>query len=107
LPLQEFQAGHIKGAINYEVSTLQDPKVLDDLVKEVASADKVVVHCQLSLKRGPTAAALLVERLNQLADKKPELAVLRGGFEEFGSKFQDDPSLVEGSGTASAVNGKH
>jgi hypothetical protein len=57
------------------------------------------------------AAALLAERLKELAaagaaGPQPEVVVLRGGFQEFGTQFQDDPQLVEGSGPSPA-NGQH
>jgi rhodanese-related sulfurtransferase len=152
-PAQEFAAGHVRGALNLEVSKFEDNELLDGLIKEVAQArcnarpgpgprlqqaaccglccgravlrratrptpaqpahtsrpaptrSTVVVHCQLSLKRGPAAAALLAKRLQEqaasgAAGPQPQVLVLRGGFQQFGEQFKDDPQLVEGSGPA-------
>jgi hypothetical protein len=71
----------------------------------VPTRSTVVVHCGLSQKRGPTAAALLAKRLQEQAASGaagpwPQVLVLRGGFQQFGEQFKDDPQLVEGSGPA-------
>jgi hypothetical protein len=147
---QEFAAGHVRGALNLEVTKFQDKALLDGLIKEVSAArcapagrecclplpaaavvaesltapddpppplpppplSKVVVHCQLSKVRGPLAASLLVERLKELAaagaaGPQPEVVVLRGGFQQYGEQFQDDPQLVEGSGPSPGNAGHH
>ena len=90
-----------------EVGKLEDAAVLDELVAQVGASSRVVVHCQLSQKRGPKAAALLAERLKELAGRRPELQVLRGGFQEFGTLFKDDPQLVEGQPPAPLEDGQH
>jgi hypothetical protein len=56
---------------------------------------QVVVHCALSLKRGPTSAALLKQRLQELGIEK-QVVVMDGGFEKFSELYQSDNSVVEG-----------
>lgn len=45
MSLQEFAAGHIKGALNLDSSAFADSSLVDKLVEQLAPKSQVVVHC--------------------------------------------------------------
>lgn len=52
--LQDFEGGHIKGAINLDSYQFSDDAAVDDLIdNKLANKSRVVVHCMLSQQRGP------------------------------------------------------
>ena len=96
-PLQDFEGGHIKGAINVESSRFYDDEALDELIAgPCRQVDKVVVHCMMSQVRGPKSARLLAARLedHEGAARRPTVLVLRGGFQRFAHMFKHDEELV-------------
>lgn len=56
--LQDFEGGHIKGAINLDSYQFSDDAAVDDLIdNKLIHKTRVVVHCMLSQQRGPRYAA--------------------------------------------------
>ena len=52
--MQEYESGHIKGALNVSsgVFKAEDTAELDRVIRaQLASAQEVVVHCQMSMVR--------------------------------------------------------
>jgi rhodanese-related sulfurtransferase len=96
----EFEAGHIRGALN-----VTNPKQLLDLFLIDPDDPKenpiIVFHCEYSQKRGPKMASIfrdLDRRLNlEVAESHPldyeHIAILEGGFKGYVSKYGED---VEG-----------
>lgn len=84
---QDFQGGHIRGAINQPSESFYNDADVDAFIEQhlTPNVEKVVVHCQLSQQRGPRAAARLVQRLQQGATStsQPDIAVMRTGFSGF------------------------
>ena len=74
----EFQKSHLKNAISIPLqSLLKDFSTLDDLASlKITDGDWVLVHCQLSLIRGPQAAA----HLDRIMGKKFKVGLIEGGF---------------------------
>ncbi|TFK52213.1 Rhodanese-like protein [Heliocybe sulcata] len=72
---------------------------IDELVEKTKDVPTVVFHCALSQQRGPKAARIYSEVRDAMqasgADKPHQVFVLRGGFQEFQSKFKNDSQLVE------------
>ncbi|EPQ51067.1 Rhodanese-like protein [Gloeophyllum trabeum ATCC 11539] len=89
--------GHIRGAHNAPSSVFLAR--VDELVRRTKDVPTVVFHCALSQIRGPKAARIYAETRDALQaggeDKPHQVYVLRGGFQEFQSKFRHDPELVE------------
>ncbi|KAF8062074.1 MCC1 [Scenedesmus sp. PABB004] len=94
---REFEAGHVKGAVNLAAADFTDSAAVDALVAKLDKPE-VVVHCALSQRRGPASAAALAARLRELGVEK-KITVMAGGFNEFGETFGADKEVLEGSGT--------
>mmetsp|Transcript_27055 Transcript_27055/g.59147 ORF Transcript_27055/g.59147 Transcript_27055/m.59147 type:complete len:138 (+) Transcript_27055:89-502(+) len=94
----EFKEGHINGAINISSKVFADVEQLDktalDAVKQAKG--EVVMHCMLSLKRGPTAASHLVARLKELG-LEHKVSVLEGGIASFAKQYNEDSGLITGT----------
>ena len=43
--VQEFAAGHVKGALNLDSTAFSDTALVDKLVEQLAPKSQVVVHC--------------------------------------------------------------
>lgn len=80
---------------------LSDGEAMDDFIEthlHRSRTDRCVVHCYLSMQRGPSVASRMIERLAQLDN--PELidpsnvTVLSKGFRGFWAIFRDDEDLV-------------
>jgi M-phase inducer tyrosine phosphatase len=88
----EFAAGHIKGALN--VLTPED--VRDLLFVKVFPRSAIVVHCELSVNRGPTIARILREIDRSINHSRyptvhyPQVFILDGGFKEYFKLFPGD-----------------
>ncbi|KAH7103328.1 Rhodanese-like domain-containing protein [Auriculariales sp. MPI-PUGE-AT-0066] len=89
------EGGHIVGSVHSPSNTFDD--AVDALVEQHKEAGTVVFHCALSQQRGPKAARIYAETLQQrYPDSKQDVVVLRGGFTDFQSLYRKDPKLVEG-----------
>jgi Cdc25 family phosphatase len=62
----DFQGGHIKGAINFPVSKFEDDKSIDQIIASTSSAETIVFHCFKSQQRGPFCAKAFAKRLDEL-----------------------------------------
>lgn len=100
----EFAGGHIKGAVNVPSTVFETAgnAELDDIIKaRLADAQEVVVHCQRSQVRGPTAAAALEARLKELGLSGepgaggPKVTVLQGGAGHFLQAYQGSALVVD------------
>jgi arsenical-resistance protein 2 len=90
--MQDFDGGHVKGAINVPSEAFAES--VDKFIEtQLAGKEKVVVHCQLSQKRGPRCAALLQQRLAELGLPQ-SVVVMKGGFSTYGAMYGSDPALV-------------
>jgi rhodanese-related sulfurtransferase len=91
--LQEWHEGHIKGAVQIPSGTFQNEELVDDMVDSLVSQHKdagtYVFHCMMSIKRGPTCAAIFEERLKKLNLEGAKVMVLQGGIQEFKSVAPD------------------
>lgn len=77
----DFEDGHIPGAINWVVDNFNDDHTIDELVEtHLEGKERVIVHCMLSQQRGPFAARRLASRLQQLGKPLPHVLVMQGGF---------------------------
>ncbi len=88
--MQDFELGHVKGAVNKPSQEFADDASVDAFIKEhfTDKVEKVVVHCQLSQVRGPKAAGRIIQRLAAVTQedpsvKQPDIAVMRTGFSGF------------------------
>eukprot|EP00878_Enallax_costatus_P004216 GHUV01004446.1.p1 GENE.GHUV01004446.1~~GHUV01004446.1.p1 ORF type:complete len:144 (+),score=47.69 GHUV01004446.1:100-531(+) len=99
---EEFAAGHVKGALNLDSSAFSDTALVDRLVEQLAPKSQVVVHCAMSLQRGPAAAAKLRERLLQLGLDK-QVVVMDGGFNKFSELYAADSTVVEAGASGKQV----
>lgn len=99
------ELGHVKGCVNVEAWDLLSSggTALDDFIKthlRRSRTRRVVVHCFLSMQRGPSVAHRLKERLQQLEDPldpllNPEdVFILKQGFRAFFSAFKGEEDLV-------------
>ena len=94
--------GHIRGAVNISAwELLSTGSALDKFIGahlRRAETRRVVVHCYLSMQRGPSVASRLKERLQQLDDPAllapADVLILRKGFRAFFSEFKNDEDLV-------------
>ena len=94
-----FAKSHIRGAINAPIESILAANSKQDLAKilqvpSINTEDRqslhLLMHCQLSLIRGPKAAAH-VERVL----KSFEVCLLEGGFKEFYNTYSiENPSLI-------------
>lgn len=77
---EDFEGGHIYGAVNLPSETFYDRKILDKMVRDwgIPSPEKprtiLVFHCMKSQQRGPTCARIFSEHLSTLeASEKNEM----------------------------------
>lgn len=98
LPLadDDFEGGNIVSAINVPSAIFQDAvkKLAEKTLKD---KERVVLHCHLSQQRGPKAARVYAETVDEIlksknngghSEKKQEIFVLRDGFGGFGPKYK-------------------
>jgi rhodanese-related sulfurtransferase len=74
----EVTGGHIVGARNAPSERFQDPAYVDQLVCDIKAdpSQTVVFHCQLSQRRGPTAAKAFLAKLNDIPEsQRPQVYV--------------------------------
>lgn len=89
-----FETGHISDHCRHTPSESFEEE-LPDVIAQVKSLDKVVVHCAFSQQRGPRAARKLAQALAAAGLLKPEVFILRGGFNAFFAAYGHDASLVK------------
>lgn len=112
---REFAQGHIRGAKNLPLANLssllsvsaldarlRDLGVLTTVSKKETNLDRLIIHCRLSLVRGPEAAAHVCRLLDKgvppkLASTwtKTEICLLEGGFKGWERMYGSDPRLYE------------
>ncbi|TCD64510.1 hypothetical protein EIP91_004006 [Steccherinum ochraceum] len=89
--------GHVKGSHNSPSSEFLAK--VDELVRQTKDVQTVIFHCALSQVRGPKAARIYSETRDLLQidgqDSAHQVFILRGGFQDFQTKFRHDPDLVE------------
>lgn len=56
--VDEYDEGHIKGAVNLPSDMWSNPAFVDDAIKRFVSSSTVVFHCAQSRIRGPTCAKI-------------------------------------------------
>ena len=57
---EEFEAGHISGALHYPSEQWQHPAYVNGIIERMApSTGRVIVHCHYSQQRGPRCAMIL------------------------------------------------
>jgi rhodanese-related sulfurtransferase len=92
---EDFKYGNIKSAVNIPAhELLANP---DAAVEQVLKAEPqtIIFHCALSQVRGPKSARAFAEAMKSIpGEKKPEVVVLRGGFNEFQKQYRDSDFLV-------------
>ena len=98
------ELGHVKGCVNLGAwDLLSNGTSLDEFITSHlrrSRTRRVVVHCYLSMQRGPTVAHRLRQRLQQLEDSLDPLLdpqdvyVLKKGFRAFFSAFKGEEDLV-------------
>ena len=94
--------GHIAGCLNLSAwLLLSGGGTLDHFIQthlRRSRTRRVVVHCFLSMQRGPSVAHRLVERLQQLEDplllSPDDVYILKRGFRAFYSAFKSEKDLV-------------
>ncbi|KAF9969781.1 hypothetical protein BGZ73_007697 [Actinomortierella ambigua] len=98
---EDYVNGHIPGSLNVPSTALSDKLV--ELQKQHAAVPKLFFHCALSQVRGPKAARIWAEGLEERKAaeveglKQQEVYVLRGGFVQWQRKHRDtQPTLIEG-----------
>jgi rhodanese-related sulfurtransferase len=84
-----FEKQHIRSAVNIDSKRLLDMTNFD--TKQYST---IVVHCQLSLIRGPSCA-LHIEKLVRNEDTK--VVLLDGGFKSWSNLYGNDQDLTETS----------
>eukprot|EP00037_Helgoeca_nana_P019141 m.185651 g.185651 ORF g.185651 m.185651 type:complete len:623 (+) comp24740_c0_seq5:153-2021(+) len=93
----EYEAGHIKGAINAWTHEMITAVLFNHETVKAASGscNLVLLHCEFSSHRAPRAHALIrsIDRqMNSEAYPRltyPEVYVIEGGYEKFFEKFAD------------------
>lgn len=55
----------------------------------------IVFHCHFSAKRGPSAAQIFEETLPEGNEGRPDVLVLRGGFEKWYRLYNGQVDLYE------------
>uniref|UniRef100_H3ABQ6 M-phase inducer phosphatase n=1 Tax=Latimeria chalumnae TaxID=7897 RepID=H3ABQ6_LATCH len=89
----EFEAGHIKGALNYH-SEEQVEELLQNPIVPFNEDKRVIVifHCEFSSVRGPRMCQFVREKDRDYNEYPslhyPELYVLKGGYKEFFPQFK-------------------
>lgn len=97
--------GHIRGAVNVQAwDLLSSGEAIDNFLQQHlrrATTDRLVVHCYLSMQRGPSVAGRVQERLAQLDSTEliqaSDVFVLRKGFRGFFGSFKSEDDLVVAS----------
>jgi rhodanese-related sulfurtransferase len=84
----QFQKSHISGARNIESKEFLALKSFDPLQYK-----EIVLHCQLSLIRGPASANHLDSLLRRQGRKDVQVLLLDGGFKGWSNLFADQPDL--------------
>jgi len=90
----DFKYGNIPSAINiHAADMLEAPeKQLDKILEN--KPQTVIFHCALSQVRGPKSANAFAQALKNVPGPKPDVVVLRGGFNEW-QKQHRETDLVE------------
>ena len=87
--------GHIPGSLNLPAHSLMyNPAHLSTLLAPLAPIPMLVFHCALSQQRGPKCARIVSQYFKEQGVAK-HVRVLRGGFVEWGERYQDDRRLVK------------
>ncbi|KAJ0399426.1 hypothetical protein ATCC90586_000400 [Pythium insidiosum] len=91
--------GFIRGARSVPRVRFDDREALDALVRELMDESLVVFHCLNCNNRGPTAALIFQNRLDELvpadSSHKPIVKILHRGFKVFSEQFGQDEELVD------------
>ena len=95
--------GHIRGAVNIQAwDLLSSGEAIDSFVQQHlrrATTDRLVVHCYLSMQRGPSVAGRVQERLAQLDSTElieaSDVFVLKKGFKAFFGAYKSEGDLVQ------------
>jgi Cdc25 family phosphatase len=96
VPSQDFEDGHIQGAVNWESTRWSEVAAIDNLIDQhLQDKERVVVHCAFSQQRGPRCADKLVNRLQERGLQQPAVLLMNGGFNRFWRLFGEDRSLVQ------------
>ncbi|PVF94643.1 Rhodanese-like protein [Serendipita vermifera] len=96
----DYEGGHIRGCIHSPSATFLDGGV-DRLREQLKETPMVVFHCALSQVRGPKAARIYAETVDEIRRKGGEapvsqdIYVLRGGFGEFQALYKNEKDLIE------------
>ena len=73
----DFNGGHIKGAINCPVGKFDNDQSIDEIIGNASSVETVVFHCFKSQQRGPFCAKQFSKRLDELAKSNPNTPPLQ------------------------------
>ncbi len=80
------EGGFIRGAVNIPKVKFDDETFLTSIVKKYKDETAIVFHCLNCNGRGPTAALLFYNKLNEVVaedEHKPVVQVLHRGFKLF------------------------
>lgn len=100
------ELGHVAGCVHIDAwEILGDPNgtALEEFIRSYlrrSRTRRVVVHCYLSMQRGPAVAHRLRKRLEELEDQGDPLLspadvyVLKRGFRAFFTAFKGEEDLV-------------
>ncbi|XP_055346873.1 M-phase inducer phosphatase 1-B-like [Paramacrobiotus metropolitanus] len=99
----EFQAGHIRGAVNIHSSEQLLTAFFSSTVEAKEERNVIIFHCEFSSKRGPDLARLLREEDRKRNAHRypvitfPDVYVLEGGYKAFFESFQSscDPPFYK------------
>lgn len=88
---EDYQGGHIKGAINIHSDSFRDDDQVDEIIAEhLKAVQSVVLHCAQSQVRGPFCAKRLASRLAATEPETPvEVHILQGGFNLFSQTYRN------------------
>jgi len=90
----DFEGGNIPGSVNVPSQHFIDS--VHKLIEEYKNVPQVYFHCALSQSRGPKAARIYNESKSLQGIKSDQqVAVLKGGFEQWYLKHRNDPTLIE------------
>jgi rhodanese-related sulfurtransferase len=84
----DFHGGHIRGAVNITQESFAEDEDVDALVDRYQHQERIIFHCMMSQVRGPFCAQRFVSRMEALLEnkeKKPQVFILDGGFQNFAS----------------------
>uniref|UniRef100_A0A7S0SSE2 protein-tyrosine-phosphatase n=1 Tax=Chromulina nebulosa TaxID=96789 RepID=A0A7S0SSE2_9STRA len=90
---EKYELGHIPGAINIPSILFEDNINLEKIYNDYKEKT-IVIHCFKSRNSGPTCARQFIAYVDSKDLIKPEIIIMKGGFEAYNSLFHDDPTKI-------------